>query len=292
VVLSDRSIKEEIDKGRITIRPFDYSCVQPASVDVHLDKTFRVFHHWQSPHYIDLTQELDGITEEVKIPAGHNFSLQPGHFVLGSTMEYVALPDDIMGRLEGKSSLGRIGLLIHSTAGYVDPGWKGHLTLELYNVCALPIILMPGMKISQISFHRLTTPAERPYGSPGLGSKYLEQEGPTQTRYFQEYTRLPLLSMPSIPMKDRCKGETGVAMDLRGWLRESEFRGSVKRFAEGLGIPLKTVEDWFYRDAMPTSVNRKKLFTLTKLQMFGPVGYHVEPDQPQRSLPLSVPPFK
>ena len=170
MVLSDRSIKEEVAKGRIVIEPFDPSCVQPASVDVHLAPPIRVFRPWNYPHYIDLQQPLDGLTEVVDIEEEHYFSLQPGQFVLGSTVEYIVVPDDLMARLEGKSSLGRIGLLIHATAGYVDPGWRGHLTLELCNVSTMPILLYPGMKISQISFHRLTTPAERPYGAPGLGS--------------------------------------------------------------------------------------------------------------------------
>ena len=137
MVLSDRSIKEELAKGRIAIKPLDPSCIQPASVDIHLGSTFRVFRPWQWPHQIDTRMPLDGLTELVEIEAEHYFSLAPGQFVLGTTLEYLEVPDDLMARLEGKSSLGRIGLLIHATAGYVDPGWQGHLTLELSNASTL-----------------------------------------------------------------------------------------------------------------------------------------------------------
>lgn len=184
-----------------------------------------------------------------------------------------------MARLEGKSSLGRVGLLVHSTAGYVDPGWRGHLTLELYNVCALPILLYPGMKISQISFYRLTTPAERPYGTPGLGSKYMEQSGPTPTRYFQEYPHVPLLSLSSIPINSKAKQFSEKASVLREWLRQSPFRGSVKHFAEDLSAPVSTVEDWLYRGAEPSPRYRTKLFEMTRLRQFEPK------DEEQRSLP-------
>lgn len=189
---------------------------------------------------------------------------------MGSTVEYIGLPDDIMARLEGKSSLGRIGLLIHSTAGYVDPGFRGHLTLELYNVSALPILLRPGMKISQISFHRLTTPAERPYGSPGLGSKYQDQTEPVPTRYHQEFEQTPLLSMPSIAIGKKSTTSKADKNELRKWLKNSKYGGSVKRFSEDLGIPLKTVEDWIYRGAKPGFKNRNKVFALTELPSFKP----------------------
>ena len=148
MILSDRSIKQEIKDGRIIIDPYDESCVQPASLDVHLDATFVVFQPWEYPHYIDLRQPLDKLSRTVMIGKEQFFSLQPGQFVLASTIENIELPDDLMARLEGKSSLGRVGLLIHATAGYVDPGWKGTLTLELYNVSPMPIHLYPEMKIS------------------------------------------------------------------------------------------------------------------------------------------------
>lgn len=188
MVLSDRSIKEEIAKGRIVIKPFDPQCIQPASVDIHLDRKLLVFRTWRRPFYIDVRGSVDDLTEPVEIEDDKPFLLGPGEFVLGSTLESLSLPDDIVGRLEGKSSLGRIGLLIHSTAGYVDPGWKGNLTLELSNVAKLPVTLYYRMRIGQISFIRLTSPAERPYGSPGLGSKYQGQTGPTASRYYQDFT--------------------------------------------------------------------------------------------------------
>ncbi|MFC1935417.1 dCTP deaminase [Chloroflexota bacterium] len=268
MVLSDRTIREELARGHIVIDPLDESCIQPASVDIHLDKIIRVFNPWKPPYYIDLHQPLDGLTQVEEIPDDGHFALAPGQFVLGSTVEYVEVPDDIMARLEGKSSLGRIGLLIHATAGYVDPGWKGKLTLELSNVSTIPILLYPRMKISQISFHRLTTPAERPYGSPGLGSKYQGQAGPTPTRFYQEFLQGSLLSLPSIPTVSKAKPRRANRSHLRQWLKDSEFRGSVKRFAKALQIPLKTVEDWLYRGTEPTRRNRSKLFALTQLPEF------------------------
>jgi dCTP deaminase len=188
VILSDRTIREEIDQGRIEIDPFDPACIQPSSVDLHVDATFRVFHNARYP-YIDVKKEMSDLTELVEVKDGEPFILHPGEFVLGSTLERVRLPDDVVARLEGKSSLGRLGLLIHSTAGYVDPGWDGYLTLELSNVANLPITIYPGMKIGQISFFRLSTAAETPYGSDRAGSKYQGQRGPTASRFFEEFDR-------------------------------------------------------------------------------------------------------
>lgn len=187
MVLSDRTLKEEIAKGRIVIEPLDTDCIQPASIDVRLDRKLLVFRSWRYPFYIDVKQNTDGLTELVEIEDEKPFFLQPGEFVLASTLESITLPDDIVGRLEGKSSLGRVGLLIHSTAGYVDPGWRGHLTMELSNVAKLPITLYYGMKIAQISFLRLTSPAERVYGAEGLGSKYQGQSDPTPSRFYQDF---------------------------------------------------------------------------------------------------------
>ncbi|MBI4496994.1 MAG: dCTP deaminase [Chloroflexi bacterium] len=186
MVLSDRSIREEIAKGTLVIEPLDPDCIQPASVDVHLDRKFLVFRNSRRP-YIDVRQNTDDLMELVEIQGDAPFILHPGEFVLGSTLESVTLPDDLVARLEGKSSLGRLGLLIHSTAGYVDPGWRGHLTLELSNVANLPITLYYGMKIGQISFLRLTSPAEFPYGSRTLGSKYQGQQEPTPSRYYLDF---------------------------------------------------------------------------------------------------------
>lgn len=182
MVLSDRSILEAIRDRRIRIEPFDETCVQPASVDLRLDSAFRVFRHSSHP-YIDLAKELDDLTEVVRAPEGEPFMLHPGEFVLGSTLERVTLPGDIVGRLEGKSSLGRLGLLTHVTAGFCDPGFSGYLTLELSNVSNLPITLYKGMRVGQISFFTMTTAAEHPYGSPGLESRYQDQRGPTPSKY-------------------------------------------------------------------------------------------------------------
>src|SRR5881392_2863645 len=184
MVLSDRTIKRLLEEGRIAIDPYDPSLLQPSSVDVRVDRFFRVFHNARYP-YIDVREPQEDLTELVEVDDETPFILHPGEFVLGSTLERIVLPDDLVARLEGKSSLGRLGLLIHSTAGYVDPGWNGHLTLELSNVANLPITLYPGMKIGQISFFRLTSPAETPYGS--AGNKYQGQRGPTASRFFKDF---------------------------------------------------------------------------------------------------------
>jgi dCTP deaminase len=186
MILSDRQIREEIGAGRIEIDPFDDACVQPSSVDLHVDDRVRVFANTRYP-YIDVRREMPDLTELVEVADDEPFILHPGEFVLGATAERVRLPDDLVARLEGKSSLGRLGLLIHSTAGYVDPGWDGYLTLELSNVANLPITIYPGMRIGQISFFRLGAPAEAPYGSAGRGSKYQGQRGPTPSRFFEEF---------------------------------------------------------------------------------------------------------
>ena len=190
MILSDRSIREEIELGRIEIDPFDDRCVQPSSVDLHVDRTFRTFHNARYP-FIDVKEPQEELTELVEIADDQPFILHPGEFVLGSTLERIALPDDLVARLEGKSSLGRLGLLIHSTAGFIDPGWDGHVTLELSNVANLPITIYRGMKIGQISFMQLSEPADKPYGSGELGSKYQGQKGPTPSRYWQNFEREP-----------------------------------------------------------------------------------------------------
>jgi dCTP deaminase len=190
VILSDRTIREELDAGRIGIDPLDKDCIQPSSVDLHLDRYFRVFLN-HTMRVIDVKEDQEELTELVEIGEDDSFVLHPGEFVLGSTSERVTLPDDLVARLEGKSSLGRLGLLIHSTAGFVDAGWDGHLTLELSNVANLPIALYPGMKIGQISFLRMTTPADAPYGSASVGSKYQGQRGPTPSRYFENFKPRP-----------------------------------------------------------------------------------------------------
>ena len=186
MVLSDATIARYLADGRIEIDPYDAALLQPSSVDVRVDRLFRVFHNNRYP-YIDVKVEQSELTELVEVDDEHPFVLHPGEFVLGSTLERVRLPDDLVARLEGKSSLGRLGLLIHSTAGFIDPGWDGHVTLELSNVANLPITIYHGMKIGQLSFVQLTEAAEHPYGSDGLGSKYQGQRGPTPSRYWKNF---------------------------------------------------------------------------------------------------------
>ena len=188
MVLSDHTIREEIDRGRIVIDPLGEGCIQPSSVDLHVDRYFRLFRN-HTQRVIDVREDQEDLTELVDVGPDDPLVLHPGEFVLGSTVERVGLPDDLVARLEGKSSLGRLGLLIHSTAGFVDAGWDGHLTLELSNVANLPITVYPGMKIGQISFLQMTTPADRPYGSAGLGSKYQGQWGPTPSRDSDNFRR-------------------------------------------------------------------------------------------------------
>ena len=187
MILSDKSIREELEGGGIVIDPLDERDIQPSSVDVRVDRYFRVFRNDTTP-FIDPKRNQEDLTELVEVADDKAFILHPGEFVLGSTLEVVTLPDDLVARLEGKSSLGRLGLLIHSTAGFVDAGWDGQLTLELSNVANLPITLYPGMKIGQVSFIRMTTPAEHPYGSAEVGSKYQGQVGPRPSRYWENFT--------------------------------------------------------------------------------------------------------
>jgi dCTP deaminase len=185
VVLSDATIARLLAEGRIEIDPYDESLLQPSSVDVRVDRLFRVFHNNRYP-FIDVKVDQEELTELVEID-DRAFILHPGEFVLGSTLERIRLPEDLVARLDGKSSLGRLGLLIHSTAGFIDPGWDGHVTLELSNVANLPITIYPAMKIGQISFMQMTEPAAKPYGSAEIGSKYKGQKGPTPSRYFKNF---------------------------------------------------------------------------------------------------------
>ncbi len=270
MVLSDRSIKEELAKGRIVIEPLDPTCIQPASVDLRLGRKIRVFrrHRFQ---VIDVKQEMEGLTEPLEIDEINPFVLHPGEFALGMTLEEIHLPGDIVARLDGKSSLGRLGLIVHSTAGFVDPGWKGHLTLEFSNLAALPINLYFGMKVSQISFLRLTKPAEHLYGSKAVGSKYQGQTEPTPSRSHQDYKKTSLSNLSSLSIAGELKASRN-GNALKKWLKQSEFRGSVKRFSDALVVPLKTLEDWLYRGAEPSLTNRAKLFAITKLPQFR-VGY-------------------
>ncbi len=188
MLLSDRDIRAEVDGGRLALEPFDAGLVQPSSIDVRLDRFFRVFNNSRYTH-IDPAEQQDELTTLVEPAGDEAFVLHPGEFVLGSTLEIVSLPDDLAGRLEGKSSLGRLGLLTHSTAGFIDPGFSGHITLELSNVANLPIMLWPGMKIGQLCLFRLSSPAEHPYGSEIYGSRYQGQRGPTPSRSHRNFTR-------------------------------------------------------------------------------------------------------
>lgn len=182
MILSDRTVKERLSRGDLVVRPLDLGDIQPASVDLRLGRYIRVYSSSTLTH-IDVRRNLAGLTERVEVVGDVPFILHPRQFVLGSTHEWVELPDDVVARLEGKSSLGRLGLVIHSTAGFIDPGWRGTITLELSNNAPLPITLYRGMPICQLSFMQLSTPADRPYGSPGLGSRYQGQAGPTASRY-------------------------------------------------------------------------------------------------------------
>ena len=188
MLLSDRDIRAEIDDKRVVLEPYDEEMIQPSSVDVRLDRFFRVFENHRYPHIDPMVEQAD-LTRLVEPDGDEPFILHPGEFVLGSTYEVVSLPDDVSARLEGKSSLGRLGLLTHSTAGFIDAGFSGHVTLELSNVATLPIKLWPGMKIGQLCFFRLTSPAEAPYGSGAQGSRYQGQRGPTPSRSFQSFHR-------------------------------------------------------------------------------------------------------
>lgn len=188
VLLSDRDILAEINTGRVSLEPYDPAMIQPSSIDVRLDKFFRLFDNHKYP-FIDPSKEQPELTRLVEVAADESFILHPGEFVLASTFEQVTLPDDVAARLEGKSSLGRLGLLTHSTAGFIDPGFTGHVTLELSNVATLPITLWPGMKIGQMCFFRLSSPSAHPYGSTEYGSRYQGQRGPTASRSWQNFHR-------------------------------------------------------------------------------------------------------
>ena len=190
VLLSDRDLLAEVKAGTLQLDPFDMDLVQPSSIDVRLDRLFRVFNNHLYTH-IDPAERQDDLTAEVRVERGEAFVLHPGEFVLASTLEVITLGDQLAGRLEGKSSLGRLGLLTHSTAGFIDPGFSGHVTLELSNVANLPIKLWPGMKIGQLCIFRLSSPAEHPYGAAVYGSRYQGQRGPTPSRSYQNWQVWP-----------------------------------------------------------------------------------------------------
>ncbi|QNQ91150.1 dCTP deaminase [Corynebacterium poyangense] len=186
MLLSDRDIRAAIDSGDLQIDPFDSSLIQPSSIDVRMDRLFRVFNNSRYTH-IDPKLEQEDLTSLVEVAEGDSFVLHPGEFVLAATLEHFTLPPHLAGRLEGKSSLGRLGLLTHSTAGFIDPGFSGHITLELSNTANLPIVLWPGMKVGQLALFQMSSPAETPYGSGALGSKYQGQRGPTPSRAYLNF---------------------------------------------------------------------------------------------------------
>lgn len=188
MLFSDQDIRKEIDAGRIALEPYDPSMIQPASVDVRIDRFFRLFDNHKYP-YIDPSQDQEDLTRLVEVAPDDPFILHPGEFVLGATYEKVTLPDNIAARLEGKSSLGRLGLLTHSTAGFIDPGFSGHVTLELSNMATLPIMLWPGSKVGQLCFFQLTSATEHPYGSGAYGNRYQGQRGPTASRSYLNFHR-------------------------------------------------------------------------------------------------------
>lgn len=262
MVLSDRDIRRDLLEGKLQIAPLGDGAVQPASVDLRLGRELLVFQNHLMP-YIDIKQPMTHLTEPVEIDEINPFVLHPGEFVLGVTLEYVELPDDLVGRLDGKSSLGRLGLVVHSTAGFVDPGWKGNLTLELSNLANLPIYLYFGMKVSQISFMRLSSPAEHPYGSRALGSKYQGQRGPTPSRFFQDYSQAAGSAGEGSPTK-----RPDARTTLRDWLSTSEFQGEIQPFAETLGVKRKTVENWLYGRAHPSARFRAELYSVTQLPQY------------------------
>ena len=267
MVLSDRTIKEELAKGRIVIDPLGEGCIQPASVDLRLDRELRELLPPEDYSFIDVQDDLSDLTKLEEIPDPSPYILQPGQFILASTLERVEIPDDVVARLEGKSSLGRLGLLIHATAGYVDPGFQGQLTLEISNVAQAKIALYYGMKISQLSFLRLSTSAERPYGSPELGSKYQGQIGPVPTRSFLDYGERGRESRPY----------AAEPTELKKWLDDSEYTGSVRRLARVLGVDRKTVEDWVYGRSEPRELRKLRLFEVTGLSIYAPEAGATQP---------------
>ena len=187
MILSDRSIRDAVDAGDLVIDPFEPANVQPSSIDLRIDRYFRVFRN-HTQRVIDVKDDQENLTELVEVVDEEDpFILHPGEFVLAATLERVGLPSHLVGRVDGKSSLGRLGLLTHATAGFIDPGFEGHITLELSNVATLPITIYAGMKVAQVSFEQMTTPADKPYGSQGMGSKYQGQRGPTPSRYFENF---------------------------------------------------------------------------------------------------------
>ena len=267
MVLSDRDIRRQIEQGRIVIDPYDDDAVQPASVDLRLGSPLLVVDKElaNSPgqlSFIDPMKSNDDMWKPHEIDEEIVYKLLPGEFALGITLEEVHIPDDIVGRLDGKSSLGRLGLVVHSTAGFVDPGWRGRLTLELSNLSDRAINLRWKMKSSQISFMWLSSPAERPYGSEGLNSKYQGQMGPVPSRFHLNFVQ------PTDAESSQRHREYVSENRLKEWLQNSEFDGNVARFAVALGVNQKTVQDWVYGRYRPSPKNYSMLYRVTGLSEY------------------------
>ena len=267
MVLSDRSIKEALDSGHIVVDPLGEGCIQPASVDIRIDRHIRVFLDPEEYSVVDVRSNLDGITRPDEIPDPAPYVLEPGEFILANTIENVELPANVVARLEGKSSLGRLGLMVHATAGYIDPGFRGQLTLEISNVARARISIFYGMKIGQISFLRMSTPAENPYGSGALGSKYQGQLGPTPSRLHLDYDT----------GGRQGRAYASEATELRRWLEESEYEGSVAKLARVAGVEQKTAEDWVYGRNEPNTSNAARLYAITGLPRYAPPPGAVQP---------------
>ena len=261
MVLSDRDIRRQIAQGRIVVEPHDDDAVQPASVDLRLGSPLLV-EDTARLALIDPRQQSDMQWRTVELDENVPYGLKPGEFALGITAENIELPDDIVGRLDGKSSLGRLGLVVHSTAGFVDPGWKGRLTLELSNLSSIPINLYLGMKSSQISFVWLSSPAERPYGSAGLNSKYQGQMGPVPSRFHLNYGPANGAESGDAPRRQRSRDANPA---LRAWFHASEFDRNVAAFAEALGVNQRTVEEWVYGRNEPSKKQWAALHRVTGL---------------------------
>ena len=262
MILSDGDIKKALKSGRLVIKEVKQEAIQPVSVDLMLGDKFRIFKKTYIP-IIDVKQPLLDLTDVVGVEEGQPFYLHPGDFVLGITREWVGLPADLMGRLDGKSSLGRLGLLVHSTAGFIDPGFHGRIVLEFTNVSPMPITLYPGMPIAQVSFYELTHPAQRPYGHGSRNSKYQEQDEPTPSRYYLNFKDNSKPKRSSRKQQYRTE-----PTPIKQWLDESRFRGNVQQFADALEIPVKTVEDWVYGRFKPSAKHATKLFEVTGLPQY------------------------
>ncbi len=264
MILSDVDIKKALDEEHLVMKPpYKEERIQPVSIDLTLGKKLRVFRENRYP-YIELKQDQPHLTDEAEIDESIPFYLHTSAFALGITEEWLELPDDLMGRLDGKSSLGRLGLLVHSTAGFIDPGFKGRIVLEFSNVSPLPITLYAGMPIAQISFYELTSPVERPYGHGNRVSKYQNQDGPTPSQYYRNFQGT------SGKNTERNRQYPTVANALKTWLHDSIYHGDVGLFADELEVPKKTVEDWVYGRYTPKVSHRAKLHELTQLDMFEP----------------------